>query len=179
MSWDQDNKIMLLTGWSFCLRDQYHLVRLCMCFVYLFVSLLFRATPTAYMEIPKLGVELELQLPTYTTATAMPIPNPLSKARDQTCILMDTSRIRFCCAMTGTPLPCSFKLLHRFYWVLFVLNKYFSTSKFISLIKFSKTEYLSPCWNHDSLVTSNRNWNGTNLSQKSRSEKPDQILARM
>ena len=58
------------------------------------------------MEIPRLGVELELQLPAYT-ATAMPNPsrvcgprhilwqfwilNPLSEARDQTCILMDTS----------------------------------------------------------------------------------------
>ena len=59
------------------------------------------------MEVPRLAVELELQLPAYTTATAMPdlnhicdlccsswqcqILNPLSKARDQTCILMDTS----------------------------------------------------------------------------------------
>ena len=31
------------------------------------------------------------------------IPKPLSKSRDRTCILMDTSRIRFCCAMEGTP----------------------------------------------------------------------------
>ena len=29
-------------------------------------------------------------------------PNPLSKARDQTCSLMVTSQIRFCCATTGT-----------------------------------------------------------------------------
>ena len=58
------------------------------------------------MEIPRLGVELELQLPSYTTATAMPDPNCLSilrhgswkhqilnllsSARDQTCILMDS-----------------------------------------------------------------------------------------
>ena len=51
------------------------------------------------MEIPRLGVELELQLPAYTTATAMPDPsricdlqhsswqyqilNPLSKDRDR------------------------------------------------------------------------------------------------
>ena len=55
--------------------------------------------PLRHMEVPKLGVELELQLLTYTTATAMPDPsqlcnlccslqqhqvlNPLSKARDQ------------------------------------------------------------------------------------------------
>ena len=51
-----------------------------------------------HMQVPRLGVELELQRPTYTTATAMqdpspgfdlhhssrqhPILNPLSKARD-------------------------------------------------------------------------------------------------
>ena len=51
------------------------------------------------MEVLGLGVELELQLPAYTTATAMPDPshmyvlwqsqviNPLSEARDRTCIL--------------------------------------------------------------------------------------------
>jgi len=59
------------------------------------------------MEVPRLGVEWELQLPAYTTVTAMPdlshvydlhhssrqdwILNPLSEARDQTLILMDTS----------------------------------------------------------------------------------------
>ena len=55
------------------------------------------------MEVPRLGVELELQLPAYTTATATPDPshvydlhhsswqhqnlNPLSKARDQTWVV--------------------------------------------------------------------------------------------
>ena len=58
-----------------------------------------------HMEVPRLGVELELQLLDYTTATATQDPshvcdlhqssqqcrilNPLSKARDQTCVLMD------------------------------------------------------------------------------------------
>ena len=57
------------------------------------------------MEVPRLGVELELQLLAYATATATLDPshvcdlhhssqqpwilNPLSKARDQTHILMD------------------------------------------------------------------------------------------
>ena len=57
------------------------------------------------MEAPRPGVELELQLPAYTTATATPDPshscdlphslqqcqivNPLIKARDRTHILMD------------------------------------------------------------------------------------------
>ena len=59
-----------------------------------------------YMEVPGLGVELEPQLPAYTTATPSPDPrgicnlcrslgqlwilNPLSEARDHTCFLMDT-----------------------------------------------------------------------------------------
>ena len=58
------------------------------------------------MEVPRLGVKLELQLLAYTTATAMPdlsltcdlhcslqqhrILNPLNEARDQTSILTDT-----------------------------------------------------------------------------------------
>ena len=63
------------------------------------------------MEVPGLGIELELKLPGCTTATAMPDPsyifdlqhsswqhrilNPLSKARDRTCILMDISRVHY------------------------------------------------------------------------------------
>uniref|UniRef100_A0A4X1WCH5 Uncharacterized protein n=1 Tax=Sus scrofa TaxID=9823 RepID=A0A4X1WCH5_PIG len=61
------------------------------------------------MEIPRLGIESELQLPAYTTATATQDPshicdlhhssqqcwilNPLSEARDQTCDLMDTRQV--------------------------------------------------------------------------------------
>ena len=60
-----------------------------------------------HMEVPRLGVKSELQLPAYTTATATRdlshvcdlrhsswqcwILNPRSKARDQTCVLMDTN----------------------------------------------------------------------------------------
>ena len=72
-----------------------------------------------HLEVPRLGVELELQLLAYTTATATPdlshvcdlhhsswqhwILNPLSKARDQTRHLMVPSWIRFCCGTMGTP----------------------------------------------------------------------------
>ena len=64
-----------------------------------------------HMEFPRLGVELELQLPAYATVTAAPdlshnghlhyssqkcsILNPLSEARNRTCILMDIRRVCF------------------------------------------------------------------------------------
>ena len=62
-----------------------------------------------HTEFPRLGVESELQLPTYATATAMPdlnricdlhhspqqcrILDPLSEPWDQTCILMDPRQV--------------------------------------------------------------------------------------
>ena len=71
------------------------------------------------MEVPRLGVESELQSLAYTTATATQDPscicnlhhsswqrqilNPLSEARDRTRVLMNTSRIRFRHTTTGTP----------------------------------------------------------------------------
>ena len=80
-------------------------------FIYLFIYFCFLGPPPWHMEVPWLGVESELQLPAYTTATAMWNPscicdlhhssqqhqvfNPLSKARDQTRILMDTCQIDF------------------------------------------------------------------------------------
>ena len=70
------------------------------------------------MEVPRLGVKLELQPLAYTTATAMwdlsyvcdlhhssqqhQILNPPSEARDGTCILMDTSQVHFRWATTET-----------------------------------------------------------------------------
>ena len=71
------------------------------------------------MEVPRLGVELELQSLVYTTATATWDPscicnlchslwqcgilNPLSKARDWTCIFMDASWVLNLLSHTGTP----------------------------------------------------------------------------
>ena len=37
-----------------------------------FFFLLFRATPSMWKEVPRLGVKSELELPAYATATAMP-----------------------------------------------------------------------------------------------------------
>ena len=64
------------------------------------------------MEIPRLGVESELQLPDYSTATAMAGSEPhlqptpqlmatqilklLGEARDLTCILMNPRWVHYC-----------------------------------------------------------------------------------
>ena len=70
------------------------------------------------MEVPRLGVKSELQLPAYTTATATPDPsqavcdvhhssqqhwvlNPLSEARDRTHILMDAIRVHYLLSHNG------------------------------------------------------------------------------
>ena len=71
-----------------------------MCF---YILIFFLLGPHLHMEVPRLGVESELQLLAYATATATLDPshicepyhslqqhwNPLCEARDQTLILMD------------------------------------------------------------------------------------------
>ena len=85
-----------------------------------------------HIEVPRLEVQLELQLLAYAIATATPdlshvcdlhpnsqqyqIPNPLSEARDQTFNLMVPSRIHFHCTTTGTPILCDFK---QYYFLAF------------------------------------------------------------
>ena len=81
------------------------------------------------MEVPRLGVQLDLQPPAYTTVAATSDPshvcklhhssrqcqilNPLSEARDRTFHLTLPSWIHFCCTTTGTPYSLFLKLLHR------------------------------------------------------------------
>ena len=64
------------------------------------ILLCFLGPHLRHMEVPRLGVELELQLLAYTTATAtqdlshicdLHYSSPLSKARDPTCTLVVTS----------------------------------------------------------------------------------------
>ena len=73
------------------------------------LSFFFRAAPARHMEVPGLGVESELLLRACARATAAPdlshvfdlhhiswqcrILNPLSEARDQIRVLMDTSQV--------------------------------------------------------------------------------------
>ena len=121
------------------------LVFCCCCCCHFFFSL---RPHLQHMEVPRLGMEPELQLRAYTTATAMPDPsrvchlhhssqwhqilNPLSKARDQTCNLMVPSRICFCCTTTGTP-AMSFLLLYSYILLSFVLKIIF----YCNTLKFS------------------------------------------
>ena len=97
--------------------------------LFFFVFFVFLGLHPWHMEVPRLGVELELQLPAYTTATAMPDPpdpshvcdlpprswqywilNPLSEeARDRTCNPVVSSWIHFCCATTELQISSSFE----------------------------------------------------------------------
>ena len=97
-----------------------HLYLFCF-FVCLFVLSFFLGPHQQHMEVPRLGVQSELQLLTYTTATATPdlscicdlyhsswqcrIPNPLSETRDRTHNLMVPGQIHFCYSTMGTPVP--------------------------------------------------------------------------
>ena len=74
-----------------------------------FILFVFLGSHSWHMEVPRLGVESEPQLLAYTTATATwdpsricdlhhspwqcRIPNPLSKARNRICVLMDASQV--------------------------------------------------------------------------------------
>ena len=88
-------------------------------YLFIFWGGVFLGPNPWHMEVPRLGVKLELLLLACATATATPDPScicslhhssqqhwmlkPLSKARDQTCVLMDPSQIRFHCTTKGTP----------------------------------------------------------------------------
>ena len=97
-------------------------------FLFFSHSFVFLRPHEWHMEVPRLGVQSELLLLVYARAIAMPdlscicdlhhsswqhgIPNPMSKARDQTCNLMAPSRIGFHCTVMGIPrcisdFPCS------------------------------------------------------------------------
>ena len=88
-------------------------------YIYTINILVFLGLNPCHMQVPRLGVKSELQLPVYNTATTTWDPicvcnlhqssqqcwifNPLSKARNQTSMLMDANRILFHCSTTGTP----------------------------------------------------------------------------
>ena len=89
-------------------------------YVLFFFIFFFLGLHLQHMQVPRWGVEMELQLLAYTTTTTMPdlscicylhhsawqhqILNPLSKTMDGTRILMDTSQFRYHWAITGNSL---------------------------------------------------------------------------
>ena len=99
------NSVLVRFLWVPVVRA-WHCVWFCMSFFFFFF---FLGPHLWHMGVPTLGVESALQLPTYTTAKATLDPscnrdlnhsfwqfhifNPLSKARDRTRILMDTSQV--------------------------------------------------------------------------------------
>ena len=86
-------------------------------FFFFFCFFAFLGPLMRHMQVPRLGVQSELQLQAYVTATWDPsfvcdlqhiswqcqILYPLSKARDLALILMVTSWIRLPCVTVGTP----------------------------------------------------------------------------
>ena len=90
----------------------------CVCVCVCVCTFCFLGLHLWHLDVCRLKVESELQLPAYATATAMwdpscicnlyhssqqcQIPDPLKEARDQTHILMDTSQILFRWATMGT-----------------------------------------------------------------------------
>ena len=102
------------------------------CLLYYFFFFCFLGPHPWHMEIPRLGVEWELQLSAYATATATRdpsricdlhhssrqcwIPDLLSEARDGTCVLMDPSQMHFHCATTGPPFYDTFKRRLAYLW---------------------------------------------------------------
>ena len=114
-------KISILPLWNFhdTLVKNQLTINMCL-FLFLFC---FLGPHMQHMEVPRLGAESDLQLLAHTTATAMPdlshvfnlhhsswqhrIFNPLSKARDWTCILMVTSCVCYHWPTMGTPVCIS------------------------------------------------------------------------
>jgi len=119
------------------------------------------------MEVPRLGVKSELQLPAYITATATPdlshvcdlhhssgqhqILNPLSKARDRSQVLMNTSQVRFHCTTMGTFLIFVFVL-----WIVIL-----SSSKLVLIsLQYISKMTLKKDFRHDIKVIHHKgnNW---------------------
>ena len=88
--------LFLSISFAFCL-DMCHLD------FFFFFFFLFLGLYLQHMEVARLGEEMELQLPTYTTATAMLDPYPTEQARDWTLVLMHTTWVCYRWATMGTP----------------------------------------------------------------------------
>ena len=139
--------------------------------IYLFIYFVFLGPHLRHMEVPRLGVRSELQLPVYATATAMWdancvcdlhhsswqywVLNPLSETRDRTHNLMVPSWICLHCVTMGTPLT----LYNAISYILFKKNRMhliFSQSLFAPiqlsvLLVFSSSSFLALLWHMEFL----------------------------
>ena len=114
-------KISFMTSTSISAHPKSRASLYCGCVskVFFFFAFCFLGLHPQQMEVPKLGVKPELQLPAYAIATATQDPNhtcdlhhssrqcqilnPLSRVREQTCNLMVPNQMRYHCATTETP----------------------------------------------------------------------------
>ena len=113
--------MMLAVGLSYTAFIMLSMFPRCPLYFYFFIFLVFLGLQLQHMGVPRLGVESELQLWAYVTATATPDPrricdphhssgkcqilNPLREARDGTHKLMVPSQTCFPCTTRGTPMP--------------------------------------------------------------------------
>ena len=103
---------------SLSLRECVGLIKHYFCLLINFLFFCFLEPHLWHMEVSRLGVQSEPQLPAYATVTARwdpsrvcdlhhsslqcQIHNPMGEARDWTWVLMDASWVCYCWAMTGT-----------------------------------------------------------------------------
>ena len=138
------------------------------CFCFLFF--VFLGLHLQHMDVPRLGVKLDLQLLAYTAATAMwdlsricdlchslwqsQILNPLIEARDWTHILMNTSWVRYYWAMEGTSWP--YLILK---WGYFWRERdYFNRYQILILLIEVRTYCLRPTFPDSSFIIGWQGW---------------------
>ena len=118
-----------------------------------YIYIVFLGLLLQHIEVPTLGVKLELQLPNCTTATVTQdlshvcdlyhslwqcwTLNPQSEARDGTCILMDSSWVLYDWSRTGTPRVCTFWFRCLFMAVLFIINLFVQSNNDLMLVFFN------------------------------------------
>ena len=128
-------------------------ISVCLCFLLKFIILLFLLTfffflgpHMQHMEVPRPGIESELQLLATATATATQDPslvcdlhhssqqfqilNPLSEARDQTWIFMNISWVHYHLGTTGFPISVNILSMFILYclWLFQYLCPWLSNS---------------------------------------------------
>ena len=106
-------------------------------FFFFFFFFCFLGLHLQHIEVPRLGAELELQLPAYATATETQDPshvcnprsqqhqilNPLSEARDQIHVFIDTIWVYYHWATMGPPMSSVTWQLWAQTWLCYLLTR--------------------------------------------------------